>query len=467
MRSTGRRCSWSATCVTCHVVNNAGTPYGPELSEIGTKLSKEAIYTSILYPNAGISVGFEGSIVSTKDGDDLDGIVVSDAADEITLRRAGGVTTPVKKSEIKERRAMKLSIMPENLQQQMTTQDLVDLVEYLSTLKKARGGSEWRRCHNGNASVVNNRHPEVLRRIWPRTAKRRRIADRCQILRCTQNDGPLAPPRRFVHPCPALTPALSRSTGRGRFTAVPRSLRLTTVRTERTIPRMINIPQRILLGPGPSDTPARMLEALGRPTIGHLDPVFLQLMDEIRAKLKEVFRTTNEMTMAMSGTGSAGMETVFVNLVEPGDKVLVGVNGVFGGRMADVAGRCGAVVEKIEAAWGQVFDQDEVIKAIERREAEGRGARARGNVDRGARSRWIGSAGGARAGGAVPARLRDQPGWRARSRSTRGASTRRTAGRRSACPVRRGCRRSRSRRARWSGWRRASRRCRAGTSTCR
>lgn len=128
----------SATCVTCHIVNGAGTSYGPELSEIGTKLSKEAIYTAILYPNAGISVGYEGSIVSTKDGDDLDGIVVSDAADQITLRRAGGITTPVKKSEIRERRAMKLSIMPENLQQQMTTQDLVDLVEYLSTLKKAK-----------------------------------------------------------------------------------------------------------------------------------------------------------------------------------------------------------------------------------------------------------------------------------------------------------------------------------------
>jgi alanine-glyoxylate transaminase/serine-glyoxylate transaminase/serine-pyruvate transaminase len=129
---------------------------------------------------------------------------------------------------------------------------------------------------------------------------------------------------------------------------------------------MINIPQRILLGPGPSDTPARVLEALSRPTIGHLDPVFLQLMDEIRGMLKEVFRTQNEMTMAMSGTGSAGMETVFANLVEPGDRVLIGVNGVFGGRMVDVAGRCGAVVEKIEAAWGTVFDQDEVIKAIER-----------------------------------------------------------------------------------------------------
>jgi alanine-glyoxylate transaminase/serine-glyoxylate transaminase/serine-pyruvate transaminase len=129
---------------------------------------------------------------------------------------------------------------------------------------------------------------------------------------------------------------------------------------------MIQIPQRILLGPGPSDTPARVLEALSRPTIGHLDPVFLRLMDEIRAKLKELFQTKNEMTLAMSGTGSAGMETLFANLVEPGDKVLIGINGVFGGRMADVASRCGAIVEKIEAPWGTVFDQAEIIQAIGR-----------------------------------------------------------------------------------------------------
>src|SRR4029453_9901119 len=96
---------------------------------------------------------------------------------------------------------------------------------------------------------------------------------------------------------------------------------------------MIPIPKRTLMGPGPSDVPQRILDALANPTIGHLDPVFLQIMDEIRGKLREVFRTKNEMTLAVSGTGSAGMETVFVNLVEPGDKVLVCVNGVFGGRM--------------------------------------------------------------------------------------------------------------------------------------
>jgi alanine-glyoxylate transaminase/serine-glyoxylate transaminase/serine-pyruvate transaminase len=112
--------------------------------------------------------------------------------------------------------------------------------------------------------------------------------------------------------------------------------------------------------------PARILQALARPTIGHLDPVFLQIMDDIRAKMRAVFRTTNEMTLAVSGTGSAGMETLFVNLVEPGDKVLVCVNGVFGGRMVDVAERCGGVVEKVEAPWGTVFDQQVVIDAIKR-----------------------------------------------------------------------------------------------------
>jgi len=129
---------------------------------------------------------------------------------------------------------------------------------------------------------------------------------------------------------------------------------------------MMTIPKRVLLGPGPSDVPDRVLQALSRPTIGHLDPVFLSLMDEIRSKLKEVFRTKNEMTLAVSGTGSAGMETLFVNLVEPGDKVLICINGVFGGRMKDVAERCGAQVETIEAPWGNVFDQDAIIAAARR-----------------------------------------------------------------------------------------------------
>src|SRR4029078_5985892 len=137
-----------------------------------------------------------------------------------------------------------------------------------------------------------------------------------------------------------------------------RRRRLTIRTSNPTISPMTTIPQRTLLGPGPSDTPARVLEALGRPTIGHLDPVFLQLMDEIRSKLKEVFRTNNEMTMAMSGTGSAGMETVFANLVEPGDKVLIAVNGVFGGRMVDVAEGCGGGGAKGQAPGGDELDAD-------------------------------------------------------------------------------------------------------------
>jgi alanine-glyoxylate transaminase/serine-glyoxylate transaminase/serine-pyruvate transaminase len=128
----------------------------------------------------------------------------------------------------------------------------------------------------------------------------------------------------------------------------------------------LDIPQRVLLGPGPSDVSPRVLEALARPTIGHLDPVFLRVMDEIRTRLKDVFRTKNEMTLAVSGTGSAGMETLFANLVEPGDKVLIAVNGVFGTRMVDVATRCGAAVETTEVPWGRAFDQEQVIDAIRR-----------------------------------------------------------------------------------------------------
>ncbi|HEX5322145.1 MAG TPA: alanine--glyoxylate aminotransferase family protein [Capsulimonadaceae bacterium] len=128
----------------------------------------------------------------------------------------------------------------------------------------------------------------------------------------------------------------------------------------------MNIPERILLGPGPSDVPARVLAALAQPTIGHLDPVFLQLMDDIRVKLRAVFQTENEMTLAISGTGSAGMEAAFVNVLEPGDKALVCINGVFGGRMVDVAGRCGAQVVTIEKPWGKSFDQEEVIEAVRR-----------------------------------------------------------------------------------------------------
>src|SRR3954464_9476147 len=101
-------------------------------------------------------------------------------------------------------------------------------------------------------------------------------------------------------------------------------------------------PPRVLLGPGPSDVPARVLAAMAAPTIGHLDPEYLRLMDETRRMVRDIFKTKNEMTMAVSGTGSAGMEAAVVNLIEPGDEMIVCVNGVFGTRMRDVAQRCGA-----------------------------------------------------------------------------------------------------------------------------
>ena len=130
-----------------------------------------------------------------------------------------------------------------------------------------------------------------------------------------------------------------------------------------TVPQ-ISPPQRILMGPGPSDIHPSVLAAMAAPTVGHLDPYFLKVMDEVQAMLREVFQTENPMTMAISGTGSAGMETCVVNLIEPGDRMIVGVNGVFGGRMADVAERVGADVIKIERPFGEVFSPEEVAAAV-------------------------------------------------------------------------------------------------------
>lgn len=125
-------------------------------------------------------------------------------------------------------------------------------------------------------------------------------------------------------------------------------------------------PSRLLMGPGPSAIHPQVLSALAAPTVGHLDPVFLRIMDELQSMLREVFGTTNPMTMAVSGTGSAGMETCVVNLVEPGDRVLCCVNGVFGGRMAEVAERAGAEVTRIERPFGEVFTAEEVREAVQR-----------------------------------------------------------------------------------------------------
>ena len=127
----------------------------------------------------------------------------------------------------------------------------------------------------------------------------------------------------------------------------------------------VNPPQRTLMGPGPSDIHPSVLAALAAPTVGHLDPYFLQIMDEVQQMLREVFQTENQMTMAISGTGSAGMETCVVNLVEPRDKVIVCQNGVFGGRMADVARRAGGDVTVLERPFGEVFSADEIAAAVD------------------------------------------------------------------------------------------------------
>jgi alanine-glyoxylate transaminase / serine-glyoxylate transaminase / serine-pyruvate transaminase len=126
----------------------------------------------------------------------------------------------------------------------------------------------------------------------------------------------------------------------------------------------LNPPIRILLGPGPSDIHPRVLAAMAKPTVGHLDPYYLELMNRMQQMLREVFRTKNEMTMAISGTGSAGMEAAVVNIIEPSDSMLVCVNGVFGLRMADVAQRSGAVVTKVECPWGEVFSPADLKDAL-------------------------------------------------------------------------------------------------------
>jgi alanine-glyoxylate transaminase/serine-glyoxylate transaminase/serine-pyruvate transaminase len=123
-------------------------------------------------------------------------------------------------------------------------------------------------------------------------------------------------------------------------------------------------PVRSLMGPGPSDVNPRILEALSRPTIGHLDPAFIQMMDEIKQLLQYAFKTENELTMPVSAPGSAGMETVFVNLMERGDKVIICQNGVFGGRMKENVERCGAEAIVVEDPWGSTIDIDKVEQAL-------------------------------------------------------------------------------------------------------
>jgi alanine-glyoxylate transaminase/serine-glyoxylate transaminase/serine-pyruvate transaminase len=125
-------------------------------------------------------------------------------------------------------------------------------------------------------------------------------------------------------------------------------------------------PARLLLGPGPSNVHPRVLRACSTPLLGHLDPDFLALMEETRRLLQLVFKTGNALTIPISGTGSAGMEACFVNLVEEGDEVVVGVNGVFGTRMADVVERCGGRVVAVEAPWGDIIEPAKVREALGR-----------------------------------------------------------------------------------------------------
>jgi len=120
---------------------------------------------------------------------------------------------------------------------------------------------------------------------------------------------------------------------------------------------------RILMGPGPSNPYPQVIKAFGRPVLGHLDPDFITLLDDTNDRLREVFRTANPLTFPISATGSAGMEATFVNVLGPGDPVVIGVNGVFGERMCDVASRCGAEVVRVHAEWGRAIDPQALLDA--------------------------------------------------------------------------------------------------------
>ena len=122
--------------------------------------------------------------------------------------------------------------------------------------------------------------------------------------------------------------------------------------------------RRILMGPGPSDAHHRVLQAMSTPLIGHLDPEFLDIMDDIKRMTQACFQTQNELTFVVSAPGSAGMETCLVNLLEPGDEAVICIHGVFGGRLADIAERCGAKVTTVESPWGSHIEPEKVKEAL-------------------------------------------------------------------------------------------------------
>lgn len=128
----------------------------------------------------------------------------------------------------------------------------------------------------------------------------------------------------------------------------------------------LNPSTRILMGPGPSDVHPRVLKAMATPLIGHLDPQFIGIMDQVMEMLRDLFQTKNQLTIPISATGSAGMEAAFVNLLEAGDEAIVCVNGVFGNRMCDIVERCGAKLHRIDAEWGQPIDPAQVQKVLTR-----------------------------------------------------------------------------------------------------
>lgn len=123
-------------------------------------------------------------------------------------------------------------------------------------------------------------------------------------------------------------------------------------------------PPRVLLGPGPSAVHPRVLRAMSMPLVGHLDPAFIEMMEETKRRLRDLFHTSNALTIPISASGSAGMEACLVNLLEPGDTAVIGVNGVFGTRMVDIVERCGATVVPVEAPWGRIIDPQDIARAL-------------------------------------------------------------------------------------------------------
>lgn len=132
----------------------------------------------------------------------------------------------------------------------------------------------------------------------------------------------------------------------------------------------IDVSPRVLLGPGPSLVDPRVLKAMSTPLVGHLDPQFLEIMNNMQTMLRQVMETENPLTIAVAGTGSAAMEAAFANMIEPGDSVLVGINGYFGHRMVDMAQRYGATVHTIKRLWGEVFTPEEIATALDENPAQ-------------------------------------------------------------------------------------------------